>query len=184
MTESMAAGADLVTASGDKLLGGPQAGIVVGSRDYIEALRKHPLARAVRVDKMTVAAMEATLKAYLEPGRAVASVPTLKMLAESPTEVRRRASRLKRLVQGKLLTAEIVGDFSRPGGGTLPTTEIPTFCVALSHPEHSPQELETKLRLGDPPVLGRLKDDRLLLDMRTVADREVPDLARAIEESI
>ena len=178
--ESIREGADLVTFSGDKLLGGPQAGIIVGSGKYIESLRKHPLARALRVDKMTVGALEATLLEYLDPEGVWKKVPALRMLTEPAESVKRRAARLKRILDrsdpadlGYLVTADI----SRAGGGSLPTAEIPTYCLSLSHNRLSAATLEEMLRKANPPVLGRLKEDRLLLDMRTVADAEVSVLA-------
>jgi L-seryl-tRNA(Ser) seleniumtransferase len=178
--ESIKEGADLVTFSGDKLLGGPQAGIIVGSQKYIESLRKHPLARALRVDKMTVGALEATLLEYLDPEGVWKKVPALRMLTEPAESVKRRAARLKRILDrsdpadlGYLVTADV----SRAGGGSLPTAEIPTYCLSLSHSRLSTATLEEMLRKANPPVLGRLKEDKLLLDMRTVADAEISVLA-------
>ncbi|MFH1532899.1 MAG: L-seryl-tRNA(Sec) selenium transferase [Pseudomonadota bacterium] len=182
--EVLASGVDLVSFSGDKLLGGPQAGIVVGSREYVEALRKHPLARAVRVDKMTIAALEATLRIYMDPWRAPLDIPALRMLSEDATVVRDRARRLKRLVKVEGLTCEVVDEVSRAGGGTLPMAEVPTYCLALSAPGRGASELERLLRTADVSVLGRVKDDRLLLDLRTVADGEVPTVALVINENI
>jgi L-seryl-tRNA(Ser) seleniumtransferase len=182
--QSVATGADLITASGDKLLGGPQAGIIVGSRDYVGALRKHPLARAVRVDKMTIAALEATLRIYMDPWRAALDVPALRMLTEDKESVKARARRLKRMVDVEGLDASIVGEVSRAGGGTLPTAELPTFCLALKHGELDAVEMERRLRLADLPVLSRIKDDVLLLDLRTVAAEEVAPLARVINENL
>ncbi|MBK5092635.1 MAG: L-seryl-tRNA(Sec) selenium transferase [Actinobacteria bacterium] len=184
--ESIKGGADLVTFSADKLLGGPQAGIIVGSREYIESLLKHPLARALRVDKMTVAALEATLLEYLDPEGAWKKVPALRMLAEPPESVKRRAARLKRMLDRARpadLEYVVTEDTSRAGGGTLPTAEIQTFCLSLSHKRLSGAALEEMLRKADPGVLGRLKEDRLLLDLRTVADTEVPLLADIIRAS-
>lgn len=181
--QSVAAGADLVTFSGDKLLGGPQAGIVVGSSEYVEALRRHPLARALRVDKMTAAALEATLLAYLDPERAWEELPALRMLSEPAASVRSRASRLKRSLESAGatgFTAEVVADVSRAGGGSLPLAEIPTYCLRLAHEAIAAQELEARLRAGEVPVLARVKDDALLFDLRTVSDGEVRPLARAI----
>lgn len=181
--ESIAQGADLVTFSGDKLLGGPQAGIIVGSKEYVKAVREHPLARALRVDKMTVAALEATLRDYLDPDRAFSEIPALRMLSEAPEAVRSRANRLKRLLDrsGAVgFDCKVVPEVSRAGGGSLPISEIPTYCLSLTHAKFSGAALEERLRLGDPAVLPRVKDDRILFDLRTVSDGEVPVLAKLI----
>jgi len=181
--ESIMEGADLVTFSGDKLLGGPQAGIIVGSQEYIEPLRKHPLARALRVDKMTVGALEATLLEYLDPEAVWKKVPVLRMLTEPTESVKRRAARLKRIIDRARpadLEYLVTEDISRAGGGSLPTTEIPTYCLSLSHKRLSAAALEEMLRKSEVSVLGRLKEDRLLLDMRTVTDTEVSLLADII----
>ncbi|HET8872997.1 MAG TPA: L-seryl-tRNA(Sec) selenium transferase [Gaiellaceae bacterium] len=168
--ESLQAGADLVCFSGDKLLGGPQAGILVGRADLIERLRRHPLQRALRADKLTLAALEGTLALYQEPGRALREVPVLRMLVEPASEVRARAERLARLVGG--VVEETVG---RVGGGALPLAELPSFSCAVQ------EELSARLRSGDPAVIGIVRDGRLLLDCRTVADGEVDEVARAVQ---
>ena len=180
---SIEAGADLVTFSGDKLLGGPQAGIIVGSEEYVESVRRHPLARALRVDKMTIAALEATLHAYLDPDMAWTQLPALRMLSESVETVRARASHLKRAIDragAGGISTEVVSELSRAGGGSLPTAEIPTACVKLSHPTLSAGAIEEILRACEPAVLARIKDESVLLDARTIADTEVPALARAV----
>jgi L-seryl-tRNA(Ser) seleniumtransferase len=167
--ESLAAGADLVCFSGDKLLGGPQAGIVVGRADLIGALRRHPLQRALRADKLTLAALEGTLGLYLEPERALREVPVLRMLHESLEAVRARAERVARAVGGEV--EETVG---RVGGGALPLTELPSFACAVE------EELAPKLRETDPAVVGVLRDGRLLLDCRTLGDSEADEVAAAV----
>lgn len=182
--ESVAAGADLVTFSGDKLLGGPQAGIIVGSSSYIEALRRHPLTRALRIDKMTVAALEATLIEYLEPSSALKNIPALRIMLEPPETVKRRAARLKRAVDAvgsADVEAGVASDFSRAGGGTLPTAEIPTYCLRVAHARLTASELEERLREASPPVIARVNEDRLVLDLRTVADTEIPVLGRILK---
>jgi L-seryl-tRNA(Ser) seleniumtransferase len=163
------AGADLVSFSGDKLLGGPQAGIVVGRADLVERLRRHPLQRALRADKLTLAALEGTLALYVEPGRALREVPVLRMLAEPADQVRARAERLAGLVDGAL--EETIG---RVGGGALPLAELPSYACAVE------EELAAALRAGDPPVIGVLRDGRLLLDCRTLADGEMDEVAEAV----
>jgi L-seryl-tRNA(Ser) seleniumtransferase len=167
--DSLAEGADLACFSGDKLLGGPQAGIVVGRMDLVERLRRHPLQRALRADKLTLAALEATLRLYLEPERAVREIPVLHMLAASPEEVRARAERLAALVGG-----EVEETVARAGGGALPLAEIPSFACAVE------EELAGPLRAGNPPVVGVVRDGRLLLDCRTVTDAEVDEIAAAV----
>jgi L-seryl-tRNA(Ser) seleniumtransferase len=167
--ESLEAGADLVCFSGDKLLGGPQAGIVVGRAELVERLRRHPLQRAMRADKLTLAALEGTLALYLEPERALQEVPVLRMALESADAVRARAERLVELVGGEV--EETVG---RVGGGALPLAELPSFACAVE------EELAAPLRAGDPPVVGVVRDGRLLLDCRTLGDSDVQEVATAV----
>jgi L-seryl-tRNA(Ser) seleniumtransferase len=167
--ESLEAGADLVCFSGDKLLGGPQAGIVVGRAELVERLRRHPLQRALRADKLTLAALEGTLGLYLDPGRALREVPVLRMLAEPVEAVRGRAARLASLVGGSV--EETV---ARVGGGALPLTELPSFACAVE------EQLAARLRDSEPPVIGIVRDGRLLLDCRTLTDGEVDEVAEAI----
>jgi L-seryl-tRNA(Ser) seleniumtransferase len=180
--EVVAAGVDLVSFSGDKLLGGPQAGIVVGRRELVGRLKKNPWNRALRVDKLTLAALEATLYAY-DAGRALETVPTLRMLTEPLADVRRRARRLLTRIPGEIrrrLAATVVEDHAQVGGGALPTVELPTAAVALGASPETARRLDEALRRGDPPVIGRIADDRLLIDCRTVLSSQVPPLATAI----
>jgi L-seryl-tRNA(Ser) seleniumtransferase len=167
--ESLAAGSELVCFSGDKLLGGPQAGIVVGSAELVERLRRHPLQRALRADKLTLAALEGTLALYLEPERALREVPVLRMLNEPLEAVRARAERLAAAVGGEI--EETVG---RVGGGALPLAELPSFACAVE------EALAQPLRAGDPPVVGVVRDGRLLLDCRTLTDAEADEVAAAV----
>jgi L-seryl-tRNA(Ser) seleniumtransferase len=167
--ESLEAGADLVCFSGDKQLGGPQAGIVVGNAELVERLRRHPLQRAVRADKLTLAALEGTLTLYLEPARAAREVPVLRMAGESVEDVRARADRLAELVGG-----EVEETVARIGGGALPLAELPSFACAVE------EELAGPLRLGEPPVIGVVRDGRLLLDCRTLSDSEVDEVVAAV----
>jgi L-seryl-tRNA(Ser) seleniumtransferase len=180
--EVVASGVDLVTFSGDKLLGGPQAGIVVGRTDLVERLARNPLNRALRIDKLTIAALEGTLYAY-EAGNARETVPALAMLTEPLAAIRGRAQGvLRRLTADarRELGARVVAARSQVGGGALPTVELPTAALALGTPARPAHELDEALRSGRPPVLGHLADDRLLLDCRTVRTEEVPLLARRI----
>ena len=180
--EVVASGVDLVSFSGDKLLGGPQAGIVVGRAELVERLARNPLNRALRIDKFTIAALEATLYAY-EAGTALETIPTLRMLTEPLASIRRRARRvLARLgpAAARVLGARVTESSSQVGGGALPTVELPTAVIALGTPERPAESLDEALRTGDPPVLGRVLDDRLLLDCRTVLPSDVPALAARI----
>jgi L-seryl-tRNA(Ser) seleniumtransferase len=163
---SLAAGADLVCFSGDKLLGGPQAGIVVGRADLVERLRRHPLQRALRADKLTLAALEGTLALAVD---APDEIPVLRMLRESPEAVKARAVRLAELVGG-----EVEETIARAGGGSLPLTELPSFACAVE------EELAAKLRASDPPVIAVVRDGRTLLDCRTLTDGEVEEVAEAV----
>jgi L-seryl-tRNA(Ser) seleniumtransferase len=163
---SVEAGAHVVTFSGDKLLGGPQAGIAVGRADLIERMRRHPLQRALRADKLTLAALEGTLALYRAGSR---ELPVLRMLDEPAEAVRARAERLASLTGGTV--EETV---SRPGGGALPVTELESWACAL------PLELAEPLRRGEPAVIGIVRDDKLLLDCRTLTDAEVEEAAEAV----
>jgi L-seryl-tRNA(Ser) seleniumtransferase len=167
--ESLDAGADLVCFSGDKLLGGPQAGIALGRAELVERLRRHPLQRALRADKLTLAALEGTLALYLDPQQAFAEIPVLRMSAESADVVRARAEQLAQAVGG-----EVEETVARIGGGALPLAELPSFACAVD------EELAASLRNGDPPVIGIVRDGRLLLDCRTLTDAEAEELAAAV----
>ena len=176
--EVVASGVDLVSFSGDKLLGGPQAGIVVGKAGLVGRLAQNPL----RIDKFTVAALEATLYAY-EAGDALETIPTLRMLTEARAAIRRRARGLLRRLPPETharLGLALVEATSQVGGGALPTVELPTATVALGTPERPAQALDERLRMGRPPVLGRVLDDRLLLDFRTILPTDIPALAAAL----
>ena len=166
---SIEAGADLVCFSGDKLLGGPQAGIVVGRAELVERLRRHPLQRALRADKLTLAALEGTLGLYLDPARALREIPVLRMLAEPEGVVRERAERLAGLVDGRV--EQTTG---RVGGGALPLAELPSFACAVE------EELGAALRASDPPVVGVVRESFLLLDCRTLSDDEIDQVAGAV----
>ncbi len=164
--ESLAAGADLICFSGDKLLGGPQAGIVVGRADLVEKLRRHPLQRALRADKLTLAALEGTLALYLD---APETIPVLRMLRADAGTVRTRAERLARAVGG-----DVEETVARAGGGALPLAELPSWACAVE------EELAAPLRVGEPPVVGIVRDGKLLLDCRTLTDAEADEVAGAV----
>ncbi len=180
--EVVASGVDLVTFSGDKLLGGPQAGIVVGTRAIVERLKKNPWNRALRIDKLTLAALEATLYAY-EAGAARETIPTLQMLTEPLADVLRRARRVLRAVPPEpreRLALRVDEDHAQVGGGALPTVELPSAGLAAGRTGADARRLDEALRTGEPPVIGRLSEDRLFLDCRTVLRSQVPTLAQAL----
>ena len=167
--ESLGAGADLVTFSGDKLLGGPQAGVVVGRAGLIGRLRRHPLQRALRADKLTLAALGGTLALALDAARATREIPVLRMFHEPLESVRARAERLAELAGG-----EVEETVARVGGGALPLAELPSAACAVE------EELAAALRLGDPPVVALVRDGRTLLDCRTLTDGEVEEVAESV----
>ncbi len=185
--EVVKSGVDVVTFSGDKLLGGPQAGLILGKRRYIDAIKKNPMNRALRIDKFTLAGLEAVLRLYFDEEKALAQIPTLAMLSMPLAVIERRARRLRRLL-GKTLAdrcrTAIKNIDSRVGGGALPEEGLPSRAVAVAPQEISINELEKRLRGLPLPVIGRIENDWLLLDMRTVSDREVPHLAGCIRAAL
>jgi L-seryl-tRNA(Ser) seleniumtransferase len=172
---SIEAGVDLVSVSGDKLLGGPQAGIIAGKSEFIARLKKHPLARALRLDKMTLAALESTLRLYLDPERALLQIPTLRMLTRRPSDVAASARLLVDNIvaaTGDAFWVAAMPDVSRAGGGALPLADIPTTIVTLEPRTMSANDLEQQLRLGNPTIVARIRDDRVILDPRTLSAHE------------
>jgi L-seryl-tRNA(Ser) seleniumtransferase len=180
--EALRDGADLAVFSGDKLLGGPQAGIAVGASRWVSAMRRHPLARALRADKLCLAALEATLNSYLE-GTAEQNLPTLSMIRTPASEVEERATKLaedlRRNVPG--LEVDVTPSVARSGGGTLPTYEIPSFAVRLGGTD--PEHLAKELRSADPPVVGRVREGRLWLDVRTLLAGEEEAVIGALRDA-
>ena len=172
---SVRAGAALTAFSGDKLLGGPQAGLLVGTRDAVEACRRHPLARAVRIDKLSLAALEATLALHRDPVAARRTLPVLAMLEADETTLSRRADELAAATGGT-----VVASTARVGGGALPLLELPGPVVAIQPGPGGATALAAQLRAGDPAVVGRIHDGRLLLDPRTLTDDEAREVARAV----
>jgi L-seryl-tRNA(Ser) seleniumtransferase len=181
--EAVASGADLVLFSGDKLLGGPQAGLIMGKAEAVQRLKQHPLTRALRPDKLTLAGLEATLRLYLNEPEAVAGIPTLRMLTMPLAEAGRLAKRLARIIRqrwpGRYRVA-VQDHISRSGGGALPMVPIPSRAVALELPPLAPHQLEERLRAGSPPVIARLEQDRLLLDVRTLLPGDYPPLLNVL----
>ncbi len=172
VSDIVKAGVDLVTFSGDKLLGGPQAGIIAGKKIYIEKIKKHPFARAVRVDKLAIAALEATLlEYYLDPNVACETIPVLNMLLQSKETILKRATVLAQNI--KPLNPEIIEETSRAGGGALPEVLLPTYALSL-HPPF--EKFEETLRGENPPVIVRVNKDKIILDVRTVSDEEISTL--------
>jgi L-seryl-tRNA(Ser) seleniumtransferase len=174
-------GAGVVTFSGDKLLGGPQAGLVAGQRSLVEPMRRNPLYRALRVDKMTLAALDATLTEH-EAGRARETVPVLRMIHTPRDEIRSRADALaRRLAQAAPdLELSLQDGQSAVGGGAAPTVGLPTVVVSIAHPALGPDQLAETLRAGEPPVIVRVAEDRLLVDLRTVPATDEPALLDAL----
>jgi L-seryl-tRNA(Ser) seleniumtransferase len=183
LRQALAQGPGIVTVSGDKLLGGPQAGIIAGRKALVDPLKKHPLSRALRIDKLCLAALEATLGLYADERRAVSRIPVLRMMTEEEGAVRARARKLVRRIRtagGGELILSVERAHSSPGGGAMPEVQIPTYCVAVSHADLRAEELEERLRHGNPPVVARIGKGKMLLDLRTVRDGEIPFLASAL----
>ncbi len=195
----LGSGVDLLTFSGDKLLGGPQAGIILGKKELIEKIRRSPLARALRIDKLTLSALEATLFDYLDPEKAVENIPALRALLDKPNNIMKRAKRILNLLlrkdgiisikklrdrdtQGEDIRAYagIIEDYSQAGGGALPEVNLKTYAVAIKPVKVSLNHLIKRMRLQDPPVVGRIKDDLLLLDARTIQEKEIKPLVESI----
>lgn len=183
--EVLAQGVDLVTFSGDKLLGGPQNGIILGRKNLIEAIKKNPMNRAMRIDKLTLVALEETLRFYRDEPVAVKAIPTLKMICEPYKSVKKKADRLIKLI-GKIKTRnfalELVDGNSKPGGGALPLSELPSRLLCLVPKEMSSHSMEVWLRSYDPPVIARVENERVLLDVRTIQDRELKIVAQAVND--
>jgi L-seryl-tRNA(Ser) seleniumtransferase len=181
--ESVASGADVVTFSGDKLLGGPQAGIIVGKKTFIERIRQNPITRALRIDKLTLAALESTLRLYRDEERAVAEIPTLRMLTETEAAIAARAAVLAQALSGlsdSRLAVDLVRLPSKAGGGALPLLELPSRCLRIRVDGLSANALELRLRGGNPPVIGRIEDDALVMDVRTIQNDEFPLIESAL----
>jgi len=181
-SDSLNAGADLVAVSGDKLLGGPQAGIILGNSELINSLRQNPLCRALRVDKVTLAGLEATLQLYRDPTQALESVPTLRMLGNTPEALGKRCEQLAAELKGLGVESSIVKSEGRVGGGTYPGVKLPGFALALDGPNGA-EVLAMHLRNGDPPVIARIVDKRVFIDLRTVLPGEENDVVRRVKEA-
>ncbi len=177
--ESIASGIDLVTFSGDKLLGGPQLGVIVGKKKYIDRLKKNQLLRALRVSKMTIAALEPTLRYYLDEREAVAEIPTLRMILEAPEKVKARAERLYKLLADRGVACEELETEATIGGGSMPGETVESYGVAI---EGNSVELEKAFRLGTPNIVGMIRNDRFILDVKAIQEDEMEVVAdRAAE---
>jgi L-seryl-tRNA(Ser) seleniumtransferase len=185
--ETIKTGVDAVTISGDKLLGGPQSGIILGKKKILDLFKINPLTRALRIDKLTLAALESTLLLYFDEKRAVEEIPTLRMLSLDTGKLKRRGKRLLKRLSGmadERITFSLKEDVSQVGGGALPLQELPTIVVAVKPLDLSVNGLEEILRKGDPPIISRISKEELILDMRTIFDEEIPLLAAGIEKAV
>jgi len=185
--EAIKTGVDVITISGDKLLGGPQAGIILGKKSLLDSIKTNPLTRALRIDKLTLAALESTLLLYVDEKRAMEEIPTLRMLGLDRRKLKNRGNRLLRRLQGTMGEAThmtLKEDVSQVGGGALPLQELPTIVLSIRSLSHSMNSLEENLRRGTPPIIARISRDELILDMRTVFDDEIPLLAEGIEKAL
>ena len=180
--EELKAGADVVCFSGDKLLGGAQAGVIVGKKEYIDQMRNHPLLRALRADKFTLTAIEEVLKYYLDQREAVRKIPTLRMLTSSVEAIKEKAIRCceRWMQEDAAVQIGVEACSSKAGGGALPETEIPSYGVALKPDEITVEELEYRMRNLSVPVIGRIKEGQILLDMRTFSEDGIEYLAKEI----
>jgi L-seryl-tRNA(Ser) seleniumtransferase len=185
--ESLAAGVDVVTFSGDKLLGGPQAGIILGNRAHIDRIKANPLTRALRIDKMTLAALEATLRLYRDEHQAMHQIPTLRMLTLPPSVIRGRATdlkaRLDRLAGGRL-TVELLEMSSKAGGGSLPLLNLPSHCLGVTVGNMSANAVEGWMRNHTPPIIGRIENDRFIMDPRTLQEEELDIIEKAFADML
>jgi L-seryl-tRNA(Ser) seleniumtransferase len=171
--EMIKTGMDAITFSGDKLLGGPQAGIILGKKIFLDRFKTNPLTRALRIDKLTLAALESTLLLYFDEKRAMEEIPTLQMLSLDMRSLKRRAKRLLKRLPERVtnrMTLTMREDVSQVGGGALPLQELPTVVVAIKPLDFSVNSLEENLRKGEPPIISRISKEELILDMRTVMD--------------
>ena len=179
VADSIKAGVDIVTFSGDKLLGGPQAGIIVGKAEYIAKMKAHPLTRAFRIDKLCLSALETTLRLYQDPRTAVQKIPVLQMLCATPEDLLEKAQTLKKMLGD---TATVIQSQSQAGGGAMPEENIVSYAVAITHEDIPPQAIEQHFRLGTPPIIGRIADNKFLLDMRTIDKEDFPEISKRLSE--
>ena len=186
IADELAKGLDIISFSGDKLAGGPQAGIILGRTEYIEAMKKNPLTRALRADKFTLAGLESTLVLYLDPKRAMEEIPALRMLHADKEALKRKAARMVKILKGRVKACafSVLPLSSEMGGGTLPDVSIPSFGIAVRPSNMSVHQLEERLRGLETPIIARIEKDALLLDMRTILRDEEKALLAGIETAL
>lgn len=174
--ESVATGADVITFSGDKLLGGPQAGIIVGKTGIVDEIKRNPLTRALRIDKLTLSALESTLRLYRDEAKAIRMIPTLRMLTLSSKEIKEKAKQLAARLQAidnARIDTQVLQRSSKAGGGALPLLNLPSQCVSIKIQGCSANTLERQLRDNDPPIIGRIEEDMFIMDLRTIQEEEI-----------
>lgn len=182
--ESVAANIDIITFSGDKLLGGPQAGLIIGKKACIDRIKKNPITRALRIDKLTLAALESTLRLYRDEEKAVQAIPTLRMMLQPIATLEEKAGRLKKMLENTGCNRWTVASLdlvSRPGGGSLPLLELPSKGLGIRIDGLSANAIEKSLRLSTPPIIARIEDDMVIMDMRTLQDNELETIRSAFE---
>ena len=182
--ESVTTGTDVITFSGDKLLGGPQAGIIVGKKEVVDRIKKNPITRALRIDKLTLAALESTLRLYRDEDKAARIIPTLRMIMLPLEQIQKRAHRLVdglKKIGGTRMQIHLLERSSKTGGGALPLMELPSLCVGIQIKGLSPNALEKKMRHNDPPIIGRIEDDMFVMDPRTIQEDELSIIVTALE---
>ena len=185
ISHSVSSGADVITFSGDKLLGGPQAGIIVGKKEAIDRIKANPMTRALRIDKLTLGALEATLKLYREEKKAVKKIPTLRMLTMSYDQTYKKAEILHKTIKntiGAQAEVDLADLESRPGGGSFPELKLPTCCVTIRPKNISVAKLEKGLRLSSPPIIGRIEGDRYIIDPRTIQTGQEKIISTTLEK--
>lgn len=182
--DSIKKGVDIVTFSGDKMLGGPQAGIIVGKKKYIQAMKKNQLTRALRIDKMTLAGLEGTLRHYLDEKDAIKNIPTLNMILASKDEMKKKAIRFRKKLRNavKDFKFDIEEDYSMVGGGSMPTEKIPTYVIKVKNESISVGEIEKNLRLNEVPIIGRVFDNEFIIDVRTVFEEDIKEIIKALKD--
>lgn len=177
--EVIQSGVDLVSFSGDKLLGGPQAGIIVGKKELINRLKKHQLARVLRVDKMSLAGLEKTLRIYLEDQEAVQDLPTVRDIVKPPHDIKKQAEQFIASLTDTIFKLNIKESSSQIGGGTMPDVQLPTYAVTITHSRYNAQDLAEKLRRATPAVIARIQDEKVMIDFRTITEGEMDELIQA-----
>ncbi|MBU2522023.1 MAG: L-seryl-tRNA(Sec) selenium transferase, partial [Proteobacteria bacterium] len=183
--ESVSTGVDVVTFSGDKLLGGPQAGIIVGKKNIVDQIKQNPLTRALRIDKLTIAALESTLRLYRDPEKAIENIPTLRMLTLPLESIEKKGKKLLDMLKelnNPYMSVKLLKLSSRAGGGSLPLLELPSICVGIKIDGMSANAIEKYLRENTPPIIGRIEEDYFIMDLRTIQNDELPIVENALSK--